>query len=210
MWNRIARYRYVDAKTFFTILAALLVVAIPIPEASASTATGSTGNGKRVNVLTPAILVLTVFFMLLGLFSYPVAKIVLLALNLSAAVGLCFLALHTLNRASPIPWLLVAITLGVTPILANQLAPTHIWIYSTTDDRTWPHNGHLDGKIIQIARLRPRQHLDLGPTFDLEQTDRISVANLVVHGSFVVGNGAYIQLFATTIPDQLQALLRQR
>src|SRR6266480_2219157 len=45
------------------ILAALLLVAIPIPEASAVTATDGTRNGARVNVLTPAILVLTVFFM---------------------------------------------------------------------------------------------------------------------------------------------------
>jgi MFS family permease len=50
------------------LIAALLLIAIPIPEASAATANASDGNGGgRVNVWTPAIMVLTLFFMLLGL-----------------------------------------------------------------------------------------------------------------------------------------------
>jgi MFS family permease len=49
------------------IAVALLLIAIPIPEASASAATDSGKTASRVNVLTPAIIVLTAFFMLLGL-----------------------------------------------------------------------------------------------------------------------------------------------
>jgi MFS family permease len=49
------------------LLAALLLLAIPIPEASTSSASGGEGNGARVNVLTPAIIILTIFFTLLGL-----------------------------------------------------------------------------------------------------------------------------------------------
>ncbi len=50
------------------LIAALLLIAIPIPEASAATAIASDGNGGgRVNVWTPAIMVLTLVFMLLGL-----------------------------------------------------------------------------------------------------------------------------------------------
>jgi MFS family permease len=49
------------------LVAALLLLAIPIPEASAKNAVNGDGNGGRVNVWTPAIMVLTVFFMLLGL-----------------------------------------------------------------------------------------------------------------------------------------------
>jgi MFS family permease len=50
------------------LIAALLLIAIPIPEASATTANATDGNGGgRVNVWTPAIMVLTLFFMLLGL-----------------------------------------------------------------------------------------------------------------------------------------------
>ena len=50
------------------LIAALLLIAIPIPEASAATANATDGDGGgRVNVWTPAIMVLTLFFMLLGL-----------------------------------------------------------------------------------------------------------------------------------------------
>jgi MFS family permease len=49
------------------LIAALLLIAIPIPEASAKSAGTADGNGGRVNVWTSAILILTVFFMLLGL-----------------------------------------------------------------------------------------------------------------------------------------------
>jgi len=50
------------------LIAALLLIAIPIPEANAATANAADGNrGGRVNVWTPAIMVLTLFFMLLGL-----------------------------------------------------------------------------------------------------------------------------------------------
>jgi MFS family permease len=49
------------------LIAALLLIAIPIPEASARSAGTADGNGGRVNVWTPAILILTLFFMLLGL-----------------------------------------------------------------------------------------------------------------------------------------------
>jgi MFS family permease len=48
---------------------ALLLIALPIPEASAATvaANGETGAGASTSVLTPAIISLMVFFMLLGL-----------------------------------------------------------------------------------------------------------------------------------------------
>jgi MFS family permease len=48
---------------------ALLILAFPIPEASAATASaeGSDANGGPSSVLTPAIIMLMVFFMLLGL-----------------------------------------------------------------------------------------------------------------------------------------------
>jgi MFS family permease len=46
---------------------ALMLIAIPIPEAGAPTASGAGNSTSRVNVVTPTIIVLTVFFMLLGL-----------------------------------------------------------------------------------------------------------------------------------------------
>ena len=49
------------------LIAALLLIAIPIPEAGTSSAGGADGQGGRVNVWTPAIIVLTIFFLLLGL-----------------------------------------------------------------------------------------------------------------------------------------------
>lgn len=50
------------------LLVALLIIALPIPEASAATASGtSDANGGPSSVLTPAIIMLMVFFMLLGL-----------------------------------------------------------------------------------------------------------------------------------------------
>ncbi len=49
------------------LVAALLLLLIPIPEASARSAGAADGNGGRANVWTPAIMILTIFFMLLGL-----------------------------------------------------------------------------------------------------------------------------------------------
>jgi len=49
------------------LVAALLLIAIPIPEVSAKTAGAAEGSGGRVSVWTPAIMILTLFFMLLGL-----------------------------------------------------------------------------------------------------------------------------------------------
>jgi MFS family permease len=51
------------------LLVALLIVALPIPEASAATtaANGDDANAGSSSVLTPAIIMLMVFFMLLGL-----------------------------------------------------------------------------------------------------------------------------------------------
>ncbi len=51
------------------LLVALLIIALPIPEASAATAAanGDDANAGSSSVLTPAIIMLMVFFMLLGL-----------------------------------------------------------------------------------------------------------------------------------------------
>ena len=62
------------------LIAALLLIAIPIPEASASTAGNAGGNGGRVNVWTPAILILMLFFMLLGLSNGGISTFGVLAL----------------------------------------------------------------------------------------------------------------------------------
>jgi MFS family permease len=62
------------------LIAALLLIAIPIPEASARTAGNAGGNGGRVNVWTPAILILTLFFMLLGLSNSGISTFGVLAL----------------------------------------------------------------------------------------------------------------------------------
>jgi len=62
------------------------------------------------------------FFMLLGLFSYPVATLLLKALNLAAMAGVCVLAVRMVRPLPPpspvpearvpIPWLLPAIIVG--------------------------------------------------------------------------------------------------
>src|SRR5207302_8427453 len=98
----------------------------------------------------------------------------------------------------------------VVRVFAQQLAPPHIRVNRTADDRPRSHDGYLDRQVIQIARLRARQHLDLRPTLDLEQSDGIAVADLVVDRGVVVGNGASVDLFSTTVPDQLQTFLYQR
>ena len=98
----------------------------------------------------------------------------------------------------------------VVRVFTQQLAPPHIRVNRTADDRPRSHDGYLDRQIIQIARLRARQHLDLRPTLDLEQSDGIAVADLVVDRGVVVGNGAHVELFATTVPDKLQTFLHQR
>lgn len=58
------------ASGFIGFAVALLLVMFPIPEASAATATASASGADQpasTSVLTPAILILTVFFMLIGL-----------------------------------------------------------------------------------------------------------------------------------------------
>jgi MFS family permease len=57
------------ASGFIGFAVALLLILFPIPEASSATATSTpeTGQSAPTSVLTPAILILTVFFMLIGL-----------------------------------------------------------------------------------------------------------------------------------------------
>ena len=52
-------------------------------------------------------------------------------------------------------------------------------------DGAGPHDRHLDHEIIERARLEARQHVHLRPAFDLENADRLRLAQHVV-GRFVL------------------------
>ena len=63
------------------LLVALLIVALPIPEASAAMASGtSDAKGAPPSVLTPAIIMLMIFFMLLGLSNSGISSFGVVAL----------------------------------------------------------------------------------------------------------------------------------
>ena len=98
----------------------------------------------------------------------------------------------------------------VVRILAQQLTAAYVGIDRAADDRPWTDDRHLDRQVIQVARLRTRQHLDLRAALDLKKADGVAVADLVVDGGVVVGDRAHVELLSATFPDQLQTLLHQR
>ena len=48
-------------------------------------------------------------------------------------------------------------------------------------NRAGPDNRNLDRQIVKRARLQARQHVDLRPALDLEDTDTVSPAQHVVY-----------------------------
>jgi MFS family permease len=62
------------------ILVALALIAFGVPDASAKHHPGADGNGAKRNIITPALMVLTIFFMLLGLSSAGISNFGVVAL----------------------------------------------------------------------------------------------------------------------------------
>ena len=58
------------------------------------------------------------------------------------------------------------------------------------------HQGHFDGEVIKIARLKARQHVDLGAAFHLEHADRVALTQHVVSGHITTWNAGEIKLLA--------------
>src|SRR5690606_34991420 len=80
------------------------------------------------------------------------------------------------------------------------------------DDRPGANDGNLDRQLIQVARLRPGQKLDLGPAFNLKDAHGIARRNLVVDRGIVKRDATQIKgwLIGTSLGDELDALLDQR
>ncbi len=60
------------------------------------------------------------------------------------------------------------------------VAPLEIGVDHIALDRAWANDGDFDGDVVEFARLEPGQHGHLRPAFDLEDTDRIGLADHVV------------------------------
>ena len=65
-------------------------------------------------------------------------------------------------------------------ILAEELAPAHVWVDRAPHDGAGPDDGHLDGQILQIPGLHAPKHLNLGAALHLEHADGVARADVLV------------------------------
>ena len=85
-------------------------------------------------------------------------------------------------------------------------APPQIGMDHVALDGAWPHDGHLDHKVIEAARLQARQHRHLRAALDLEHADRIGPTQHVVDFRILGGHGGQRQRLAVVAVDQVEGL----
>src|SRR3546814_20511263 len=61
---------------------------------------------------------------------------------------------------------------GIIDLLL-ALAPAQVGMHHVALDRTRPHNGDLDDEVLELARLKARQHGHLRTALDLEHDNGI-------------------------------------
>ena len=74
-------------------------------------------------------------------------------------------------------------------------------------DRPRPDDRHLDDKIIEIARLDPRQHRHLRAALDLEGTERVGLADHRIGLGILGGDGGEIEPDTLVFSKQVKAAL---
>ena len=57
-------------------------------------------------------------------------------------------------------------------------------------NRARPHNGDFDDQIVEVTRLKARQHIHLRAALYLEHANRVGAAEHVVYGRVVSRHGA--------------------
>ncbi len=73
-------------------------------------------------------------------------------------------------------------------------------------DRSRTHDRHLDHQIVEDLRLQPRQHVDLRPALDLEDADRVPLAQHVIDVGLFGGNGRQVMVDALMQVHQVEGL----
>ena len=95
-------------------------------------------------------------------------------------------------------------------VLTQHFAVAHIRVHCATDDGAGPHDGYLNRQILEVARLRAPQHLDLGPALDLEEPHGVSRADAVVEHLVFEVDTRQVGRFSVPFRDQVDALFDQR
>ena len=134
------------------ILVALLLMLFCVPEASAKHHAGADGKAPKQSVITPALIVLTIFFMLLGLssagisnfgvvalmngygFAYAIANVALTAYFGAAAAGVLaggFLADHT-KRHGQVAAVCFGINTAIVLVIALVALPAALLMIAMT------------------------------------------------------------------------------
>ena len=68
----------------------------------------------------------------------------------------------------------------------------------------------MNRQILEVARLRAPQHLDLGPALDLEEPHGVSRADAVVEHLVLEVDTRQVGRFSVPFRDQVDALFDQR
>ena len=74
-------------------------------------------------------------------------------------------------------------------------------------DRAGPDDRHLDDEIIEGARLDARQHRHLRAAFDLEDAERVGLADHRVGARILGRDGREIEIDALVLGQQIEAAL---
>ena len=72
-------------------------------------------------------------------------------------------------------------------------------------DRAGSHDGNLDHQIIEAARAQARQHVHLRAAFHLKHTQRIALAQHVVHHRVLARDGGKSQVTSVMCAQQIEA-----
>ena len=65
-------------------------------------------------------------------------------------------------------------------------------------------HGHLDGEVVELGWLMPRQHGHLRPAFDLEGAERVGLLDHGVGGFVVAGNAGDVMAYAAMSCQQVK------
>ncbi len=101
---------------------------------------------------------------------------------------------------------LLQLGLGIDDILL-ALAAAQIGMHHVALDRARPDDRDLDDEVVEGARLDPRQHRHLRAAFDLEDAERVGLADHRVGRGILGGNGGEIEFDALVLGEQVEAAL---
>src|SRR5690606_24399392 len=76
------------------------------------------------------------------------------------------------------------------------IATAQIGVDHVALDRAGADDGDLDDEVVEGARAQPREHRHLGPALDLEHADGVGLAQHVVGGGVLGGDGGHAEVAA--------------